>query len=937
MTKILKLLSIFLLALLVLLPSCYRIEEMSDFNEIHTLDILSFTSETVEIGGAPRPMQIGGSDIVDGSIIYIDIVFGEHLFPLRFYANPVIHGEIDRIVGIDFSAEQVFETRDCEIRFYVMAISGLARVYTIRPRIVPLDENASIRDFFQILSVEPAMLVSEQGIITGDTLRIFSVGGNGPVTITPRFFTIADSAIFGEITSPNNIVETFTNGEMPMSFNTPEDIHRLRVLSQSGTENIWHIMMYHTPIVSGSGQRTDLNDGIISGASQTENFSVMNILMNNDTEEILLSVREDFEGDPEFPLELNMSFNFPSGVHIVGSNNSSSSMARLANAVNFVFEGWDDVQPLYVFDTETHTSRQWRISLTEWLSSANLVETFEFDYTVSTVFFLNENEELVEGPATIINLLETEFVPMGPSLGHIYIYMTEVNDVAVDLPDNWRLALSNVQVAASERATIGQIPDFVWEGNDSWQTPISFDVTAQDGSVRTWLVQGRVRDTSTAAELINLTIEDYFPNFVTFDTYNPVIIDAENSTVTLVLTHDRGVYLPLRVYFWAETSPNARVMSQNSGTEPLVFFSESDTQIITVRAGDRLTTRDWTVRLQHPVRSTEAELVSFAISNVSGAFTHTYTVDHENREIRIRLNSATPLVTPPNITYTMTVSDWANPTIPLSGTLDFNSFREHQTFAIIAEDRTTTESWTVRLIYQPQLQNWDLEQWNGNNAAAWANANVSFPAVTGTTRGDGNPGFGAQIRTVMAPVVNRIASGSLFLGTFDGGNAMAGMNDPISLTFFGLPFATSGHIRGIEVDVIYSPGAEYISPGNRELGSAIVELVRPRPGFENQPWVYHGHQMDGSPHVRNTGMRVANRQVLFGNRPGIGWNGLPIEVVSNTQWTTVQILFDFENGVMPDFTHIHVVFASSAQGDAFEGVTNSTLRIDNIRILYKED
>jgi len=40
---------------------------------------------------------------------------------------------------------------------------------------------------------------------------------------------------------------------------------------------------------------------------------------------------------------------------------------------------------------------------------------------------------------------------------------------------------------------------------------------------------------------------------------------------------------------------------------------------------------------------------------------------------------------------------------------------------------------------------------------------------------------------------------------------------------------------------------------------------------------------------------------------------------------------------MPSFTHLHIVFASSAQGDAFRGVSGSYLRVDNVRILYAEE
>jgi len=69
----------------------------------------------------------------------------------------------------------------------------------------------------------------------------------------------------------------------------------------------------------------------------------------------------------------------------------------------------------------------------------------------------------------------------------------------------------------------------------------------------------------------------------------------------------------------------------------------------------------------------------------------------------------------------------------------------------------------------------------------------------------------------------------------------------------------------------------------------------------------------------------------------VAWTGDSIKVVSPTEWTTVEILFDFPGGVMPDFTQLHVVFSSSARGDLFQAVNGSTLTIDNIRILYKEE
>jgi len=950
MTKFLRYLSLSLVALLVILPSCYRIEEMSDFNEIHTLDIVSFSSETIEISGFTRMVEIGRTQI-ENDVIYIDVEFGEHLFPLRFYANPIIQGEIDRVIGVDFSEELVLETPDCEIRFYVMALSGLPRIYTIRTRIVPLEDNVSISRFFQIITVEPAMIVSEQGVISGDTLRIFTIGGSGPVTITPRFQTIAESTYFSDITSPTDVVQLFANGEMPLSFNRPEDAHRLRVVSESGIESTWHIMIYHTPMATGAELGAGLDERDVSSVSQTENFEVQNTFVDVESGEILLAIRDAAPEPTGFPLEVAVTLDVPSDFQVIGLNNIANFARTTAFSASFVFEDWDDEHIFYVLDTETHVSRQWRVALQEVKSSENIVLDFRYTFSASTVIFWSpEEQRLEEGPAATLSVERTSIFSRGISGGDIFLAMVDLNNAYMGDGhlDNWELTLAIEDIAVSNRATVGELPSFVWTGNGGWQTPQSFEVTAQDGSVRTWYVH--VEDVYNRvpysdAELKTLTITNHAPSFAAFAAV-PVTINPEQRVVTLNLIEDHNAY-PLQVWFSADLSARAQIMTQNNGTGPLVFQSDSDTQLITIRAEDG-TTADWTVRLQPPVRSTEAQVLTFNVSNVSGAFTlanTTTTIHPESREIRIRLTSPAPIAISPIITYTMTISNRATATVALGGTFNFSTFRQRHTFRITAEDGRTTQDWTVRLIYEPQLQNWTLDGWNGNNATGWANANNTFS--TGTTRVAGNPATGgaARLYTSSTNVIltTIVASGSLFLGEFHF-DMNAGQSDPISLTHFGIPFATSGQIRGIEVDVIFSPGSTYIgNTGHRELGSATVQLVRPKPGYENRPWRYHGgRSLDGEPHRFNTGEPVAHRQMVFGNSGGTAWNGLPIEVVSPTEWTPVQILFSDECLARVErdgFTRLHIVFSSSAQGDRFAAgaVPGSVLRVDNVRILYREE
>jgi len=938
MKKAFNQLSIILIVLIVFTMSCFRVDEMSDLNEIHRLEIVSH---------APYAIEISGTQI-ENNVIYIDIDFGEYLFPLYFRAEPIFEGEIDRIVGIDFSQDLVLETPFSELSFYVMAKSGLARAYTIRPRVTPLDKNVALSRFFKIRNIEPEMLISEEGVIVSfagvygrrDTLRVFTVAGSFPVTITPEF-AIAETSNFGEITNPNGTIQPFVNGETSLRFESKGTVYNLTVISESGSMNTWAIVIYHAPFVSGADgvsipqqrEGSNINPRTISAVSQTGGFATNDVFVDNHTEQILLEMKNR-ENDVVFPLKINLSFAVLSGVQVFGLNGS-------ANSATFVFEDWNDVQTFYLLDTEARVSRLWSISLREWLSSANMVLKFNYGYTASMVCsqfaLFGACPPAHHGPAIALNIEQTIIRSRTNSVGDIFLYMTDVRNNARPLTFSWSLTLNDLQIAVSEGAALGELPSLVWT---NWQSPPrSFTVTAEDGSEKTWYIN--IRDMrnhvpSSEADLTTLTISRHVPNFAVFDAFEPVTIDAQERVVTLKLSYDDGVY-PLQVWVSTEVSPFAQVTSQNYGADPLIFENENSEQTITITAEDG-TESDWTVRLQVPPREARADVLNFQITSMTGAQLAQITRNDETGAIRVWLGASATF--PVEITYVMTVSPRATASIPLRGTLTFNSYQELSSFIVTAQDGSS-RNWSVRLVHEPQLPNWNLDAWtNATTPVSWATANNI--ATSGTTRVAGNPasGFAAQLRTGSA--LGQIASGSLFLGSFHF-DPIVGLNDPIRLTHFGRPLATSGHIRGIEVDVIYLPGSEYISGTNhRELGSATIKLLKPRPGFEDVPFVYHGSRPEGGslpagPHPNNTAVYVAHKQAVFGNSPGTAWNGLPITVVSNTEWTTVQVLFDFPNGVKPDFTHLHIVFASSARGDVFEAVVGSTLRIDNVRILYKEE
>jgi len=177
-----------------------------------------------------------------------------------------------------------------------------------------------------------------------------------------------------------------------------------------------------------------------------------------------------------------------------------------------------------------------------------------------------------------------------------------------------------------------------------------------------------------------------------------------------------------------------------------------------------------------------------------------------------------------------------------------------------------------------------------------------------------------------------MAAGAIYLGTFDSGNILGGISDPVSLSNFGIPFAPTAKIVGILYDIWYNtPGADW--------ATATVQLMH----FNGTgPYVFHGDRPpSGSnpgdpvfPHNNNTAVRVVKSTQLYTIVPGQThtiW-GDAVKVIPASTWVKDEFL-PIDGSV--NFTHFSVSFSSSAYGDYLRGVVGSDFRVDNIRIVYE--
>ena len=229
----------------------------------------------------------------------------------------------------------------------------------------------------------------------------------------------------------------------------------------------------------------------------------------------------------------------------------------------------------------------------------------------------------------------------------------------------------------------------------------------------------------------------------------------------------------------------------------------------------------------------------------------------------------------------------------------------------------------------------------GNETMEWASANKAFaltfqgstPNTFPTYQGDdGIDGHCAVLVTRSTGNYGQrlgkpIASGNLFLGTFDVSEAVT---KPLEATHFGVPFNNipsqfSGYYR-------YSPGETYCEP------DADGKLV-PVPGatdsfslysvlFETEP----GHEwLDGT-------------NVLAEDNPYIISTAMLPDPHASEEWVEFSVPFVYRPGKTVDMQKlkdgkysIAIVMGSSKEGDRFCGAVGSTLMVDELSITCVAD
>lgn len=229
----------------------------------------------------------------------------------------------------------------------------------------------------------------------------------------------------------------------------------------------------------------------------------------------------------------------------------------------------------------------------------------------------------------------------------------------------------------------------------------------------------------------------------------------------------------------------------------------------------------------------------------------------------------------------------------------------------------------------------------GNETLVWASANSAFaltlqgstPGTFPTYQGDGGVNGKCAVLVTRSTgsfgsrVGKPIAAGNLFIGNFDGTNAI---KNPLQATHFGTPFYNvpstfSGYYK-------YTPGETYCEadadgnfvpvPGKTDMFNLYAVLFESVPGME---W------LDGS-------------NVLSADNPNIIATAEIPDRHASEEWVNFTVPFKFREGKTIDMDKltagrysITVVMSSSQDGDYFCGAIGSTLSVDELLITCLTD
>lgn len=324
--------------------------------------------------------------------------------------------------------------------------------------------------------------------------------------------------------------------------------------------------------------------------------------------------------------------------------------------------------------------------------------------------------------------------------------------------------------------------------------------------------------------------------------------------------------------------------------------------------------------------SAENKILAFTLTSQTG----NTNIDQQSKTIRLKVSAAAVLTSlKPN---EITLSTFAK----IAPSQDIaRDFSNPVTYTVTAENGTT-ESYMVIVEQEganPQLENSSFDSWyttpkgyqepgeNVNSIWATGNAGVvtlgsaNVTPFTISTNDKAAKLVTSDLGSLAGLVGQRMGAGSMFTGKFE-----LDIANPLNSTKFGIAF--SARPKQFSFNYAYAPGTPYLDKNGQLLAKTdscdIYVLLENREGAEAK-------------RVATGWFRSGKKEIdaFITNTIDLTYGALPNDAPAYQKPANGLYASQSEK-----ITHITVVFSSSYNGALFEGGTNSTLVVNDFKLIY---
>lgn len=436
------------------------------------------------------------------------------------------------------------------------------------------------------------------------------------------------------------------------------------------------------------------------------------------------------------------------------------------------------------------------------------------------------------------------------------------------------------------------------------QESVDYIVKAQDGTEKKWTFRLLYHE-SNAAEVTRFRITGSNKEGIISMAATGMIGDG-----VISIDLNSGVRDAFESGFQIQVETELSAKATSDFPSSMLFSRPTDTRRYTVTAESGLT-KEWTVKFVNNA-SQDASILALRNATVTGGST-TVLGDFKCTDFRVSGTSVGMTITDvitknkydrnwPILAVDLDLQLSARAKVKEGNTLQVAvSNPGTKTLTVLADDGIHQQTYQLEVAYKPQLENANLDSWSDNKTpggSIWSSANNTF--VSGTAKTTGKSGSGAVMTTSEA--VGMKAAGTIFLGSFKFTSLTDALNDPEKMTYFGIAFPARP--KQLKVDLQYKQGNGTLNDGSRDKGQVWVALEYwPDPDNAKNP----------------NNKRYAYGEVMLDQNIG--------------SWTTYTITLNITDAsVVP--THLLIVATSSYDGNHFNAVNGSELKVDNFELVY---